>query len=138
MKFEKSCGGVVFSREFGDVRYLIIESHEGIFGFPKGHMENGETEMETAVREIFEETGLRPDFISGFKEEQEYLLPRKKGVIKKVTYFLAEFENQEIVIQEKEIKSARLLSFDDAIKILQFQNAKDVLKSADEFIKNNI
>lgn len=137
MKYEKSCGGVVISREKGDVRYLIIESREGIFGFPKGHAEGNETEMETAIREIFEETGLKPDFIEGFRAEQEYPLPRKKGVIKKVVYFLAEYENQEIIPQEKELKSARLLKYDDAINLLQFQNAKDVLTLADKFIKDN-
>ena len=135
MKYEKSCGGVVFSRASGDVRYLIIESREGIFGFPKGHMEGNETEKETAIREIFEETGLSPDFIDGFRVEQQYPLPRKKGVTKKVVYFLAEFEEQEIIPQEKELKSTKLLSYDEAIGILQFQNAKDVLTSADKFIK---
>jgi len=135
MKYEKSCGGVVFSRASGDVRYLIIESREGIFGFPKGHVEGNETEKETATREIFEETGLSPDFIEGFRVEQQYPLPRKKGVIKKVVYFLAEFEEQKIIPQEKEIKSARLLSYDEAITILQFQNAKHLLTLADEFIK---
>ena len=137
MKYEKSYGAVVINREEGNVRYLIIESREGIFGFPKGHIEGNETEKETAVREIFEETGLTPAFLEGFRAEQEYPLPRKKGVIKKVVYFLAEYENQKIIPQEKELKSARLLSYDDAINLLQFQNAKDVLALADKFIRDN-
>lgn len=138
MNYEISCGAVVFSRVNGGVRYLIIESREGIFGFPKGHMEGKETEIETAKREIFEETGLKPDFIDGFRAENEYPLPRKKGVIKKVVYFLAEFSEQKIVPQEKELNSARLLSFEEAMDILQFENAKEVLKKADDFIKRNI
>ena len=48
MNIERSCGAVVFTRVNGEIRYVIIESIEGIFGFPKGHMEAGETEEETA------------------------------------------------------------------------------------------
>ena len=58
MTIEKSCGAVVFTRDHGLVQYLIIQSKEGFYGFPKGHIEPGEQEEETALREIWEETGL--------------------------------------------------------------------------------
>ena len=63
MTVEKSCGAVVFTREGGEVRYVIIQSLEGYYGFPKGHMEGSETEQETALREIREEVGLTPRLV---------------------------------------------------------------------------
>ena len=59
MKKEVSCGGVVFNRRNDEILYVIVQSLEGYYGFPKGHMENNETEEQTAVRGIYEETGLK-------------------------------------------------------------------------------
>lgn len=59
MRYEKSCGAVIYVEAEGARKYVIIRSPEGYYGFPKGHMEPGETEEQTALREIFEEVGLR-------------------------------------------------------------------------------
>ncbi len=135
MKYEKSCGAVVFTKINNDIYWLIIRSLEGIYGFPKGHMENGETEKETAQREMLEETGIKPRFIDGFLVRDEYPLPRKKDVIKQVTYFLAEYDGQEIKPQASELMSAELLTFDEAISLMQFENTKQILKEANDFVK---
>ena len=71
MNREYSCGAVVFTRRAGQILYVIVQEQGGAYSFPKGHMEVGETETETARREIFEETGLHPDLISGFYEQDE-------------------------------------------------------------------
>ena len=55
MKLEKSCGAVVYTLKNGKPQYVIVQSLEGFYGFPKGHIENNETEKETAIREIYEE-----------------------------------------------------------------------------------
>ena len=88
MNYEKSCGAILFNNENGDIKYLIVRSKDGNYGFPKGHMEDGETERETAIREIYEELKIRPTIIDGFKEEIEYKLTDKENKNKKVTYFL--------------------------------------------------
>ncbi len=59
MKTEKSCGAIVFTRKNGEIHYCVIRQTNGDYGFPKGHMEPEETEQETALREIFEEVGLK-------------------------------------------------------------------------------
>ena len=51
MRHEYSCGAIVFTREGGGARYVIVRSLKGVSGFPKGHMEPGETEEQTAQRE---------------------------------------------------------------------------------------
>lgn len=134
MQVEKSCGAVVFTRADGEIRYVLAQNLEGYYGFPKGHMEAGETETETALREIREEVGLRPRLIEGFRAETEHPLSKKPGVIKQVVYFLAEYENQEISYQKEELLSAPLVSFDEAMKLFMFDNNKRILTEANEFL----
>ena len=66
MLHEKSCGAVLFTTEKGIKKFLLVESN--YFGFPKGHVEENETEQETALREIKEETGVDATIIPGFRE----------------------------------------------------------------------
>ena len=53
LNYEKSCGAVVFTRIDNNIKYLLIQNLEGIYGFPKGHVEDGESETQTAIREVF-------------------------------------------------------------------------------------
>jgi 8-oxo-dGTP pyrophosphatase MutT (NUDIX family) len=135
MKHEKSCGVIVFTRKNGEIKYVVIESINGFFGFPKGHVENGETEKQTALREVFEEVGLNPVLIDGFRETVEYYIPFV-DVQKQVVYFLGEFENQEIVFQKEELSSAQLLSFDEANNKFTHENNKELLLKAHLFLTN--
>ena len=135
MKHEKSCGVIVFTRKNGEIKYVVIESINGFFGFPKGHIENGETEKQTALHEVFEEVGLKPNLIEGFRETVEYYIP-SIDVQKQVVYFLGEFENQEIVFQKEELSSAQLLSFDDANDKFTHENNKELLLKAHLFLTN--
>ena len=135
MKNEKSCGAVVFTRDGGRIKYVIVETKNGCFGFPKGHVEKGESEIETAVREILEETGLCVDLKDGFREESFYTFTwGGEEISKHVVYFLAEFSRQSIKVQESELNSVRLMTYEDAIKTLQFADIKGILAKANEFI----
>ena len=134
MKLETSCGAVVFTRVDGEIRYVVICSTEGIHGFPKGHVEGNETERETALREIREEVGLRPQILEDWRVTDEYPLPKKPGVMKRVVYFLAEYAGQEITIQETELTGAELMPFEAALEALEFESAKRVLREAHAFL----
>ena len=57
MKHEKSCGCIIIE----DKKVLLIKQTNGIWGFPKGHVEENETELQTAEREVKEETNLDVD-----------------------------------------------------------------------------
>ena len=76
MRQEESCGAVVFTCVSGERRYVLVRSREGIYGFPKGHREPGETPEETALREIREEVGLHVTLLPGFSAQDEYPLPK--------------------------------------------------------------
>lgn len=134
MNFEKSCGALVFTREDGEIRYVIQRSLEGVYGFPKGHMEPGETEEETALREIREEAGLNVRLIPGYRETVEYPLPKKPGTMKRVVYFLAEYENQPLVPQPEEIMSAVLMAYEDAMVVLPYEYQKRMLTRARDLL----
>lgn len=136
MNYEKSCGAVVFIIHNYKIMYVLVQSKEGHYGFPKGHMEHKETENETALREVLEETGLIPTIIDGFKRYDEYVLPTKKGVLKQVVYFLAKYDNQEIIVREEELSDVILMQYEDAINVLEFDSLKGILRAADDFIKN--
>ena len=135
MKMEKSCGGVVFTRRDDEILYVIIRHRGGHCGFPKGHMESGETEQETALREIREEVGLIVDLVGGFRAEERYALPGKNGIMKQVVYFLAEFADQAPIPQPEEIARVYLLLFEEALRMLPFPEARRILTQADQFLR---
>ena len=136
-QMEKSCGAVVFTRESGEIRYVLAQSLDGLYGFPKGHMEKGENEQNTALREIREEVGLSPRLIDGFRECTEHPLPARPGVIKRVVYFLAEYEHQAIVYQASELLSAPLVSYENAMSLLSFENTRRILMQAHAFLQKH-
>lgn len=135
MNYEKSCGAVVFTRKEGIIKYVLVQQLRGFYGFPKGHVEKNETEKETALREIFEEVHLKPDLIDGFTTCVEYILPNKRNVKKKVVFFLAKYNNQEIIAQKEELTKAVLVTYDEAMNLIYHDSTKRVLKKANDFIK---
>ena len=134
MNYEKSCGGVIFTRQGNTIRYLIIRHLGGHCGFPKGHMEPCESEQETAIREIREEVGLSVSLIDGFRAEDSYPLPNKANTLKQVVYFLAEYTGQDISIQPEEIAAAYLVPYAEALELLPFPEVKRVLNKAHQFV----
>lgn len=106
MKYEKSCGAVIYRHNGSEIEYLLVFNKKiganGHWGFPKGHREGTENEYETAQREIFEEIGISVVFCGKTKAVTTY--SPKEGVTKDAVYFLATPKNgQEIKIQRSEI-----------------------------------
>ena len=134
MKFIKSCGAVVFTEADGERKYAVIRSRGGDYGCPKGCMEAGETEEETALREVREEIGVSVTLLDGFRQEEWYDLPNKPGVRKQVVYFLGKYENQELVHQEAELSGVSLMGYEKARERLTFEQMKQVLQKAEEFL----
>ena len=138
MIYEKSCGAVVFTKMGKDIKYLMVQNLDGIYGFPKGHMESGETEVETTLREVYEETNIEIELIDGFRKLDEYLVPKKDNTIKQVIYFLGEFQNQNAVYQSEELSGAYLMNYTEAISLLKYETLKCILTEADNYIRKNI
>lgn len=134
-RLEKSCGAVVFTRVNGEIKYVLVQSKERIYGFPKGHMEGTETEQETALREIKEETGLSVSLIEGFRTEDTH--PFVSGgceKLKHIVYFLAEYCDQTPVAQETELCGVSLMDYEQAMSAFQFESSKRILTEAHSFL----
>ena len=137
MNYEYSCGAVVFTRIDGVPHYLLVRAKdqpEGCHGFPKGHMESGETERETALREILEETGVHVALLDGFRAVTEYDLPRPPDTRKRVVFFLGEYQDQTVSIQESELAGFVLAPFPDALALTEFADSKQILTDAHAFL----
>jgi len=136
MTWEKSCGAVVFTRVNGQVKYLLVANLEGIYGFPKGHVEGNEAERETALREVREETGLTVRLIDGFRATDEHPIPQKVNTMKQVVYFLGEYARQEVDYQQEELSGAYLVSYEGAMGMFQFESSIRILKEADAYLRS--
>lgn len=130
---EKSCGAVIFRREAGARRYLVLKSTLGHTTLCKGHVEGDETEHQTARREIGEETGLTVAFLEGFREVITY--PPKPGHRKDVVFFLAEAAAGTAVCQPEEVLEIRFLPYGEARGALTYDSDKEVLDRAEEFLR---
>lgn len=127
MRKEKSCGCIVID----DDKVLLVKQNDGHTAFPKGHIEKGETEEECAIRETFEETGLKVRILNGYRYTQTYFV--KKDVLKEVVYFLATKESGTLCKQEEEINSLGFYLFDEAINLISYENT---IKLFEEAIKD--
>lgn len=134
MKYETSCGAVVYTLINNIPHYVLVESLGGAWGFPKGHTEPGETEEQTALREIREEVGLRPTLLPGFRLTDEYPLPSRPGTMKRVIFFCATYRDQTIQPQPEELQSAALLPYEEALPLLTYDSSRDILRSAQAFV----
>lgn len=135
MKYEHSCGAILFTKEKGERLYALVMEVTGSYGFPKGHQEGNETDFETATREIREETGITNiRFIPNLKRTIRY----KVGdfIEKEVVYFVAYYDNQEFDIQIKnEILSVKKYPIDIALNLLKFQELKNILIETDYMLE---
>lgn len=128
----KSSGAIVYKIENGEIKYLLIMLIRGNWGFPKGHFEGEETEKETAVREINEETGLNVIFKKNFRETIQYF--PGQFVFKTVIYFLAEAVNTEVKIQIDEVQEYKWVTYEEANKLIIYRLQKKILKKANDML----
>lgn len=134
--YERSCGAVVLRQINNETRLLLIKNNRSThWGFPKGHMERGETPEQTAKREVLEETGLNIEIIPDFSSKSDYTIQGK--VEKSVTIFLAKTEDTRTIIQKEEIDDYIWLNIDKALEALKFENDKAILKSAKRFMEKH-
>ena len=128
---EKSCGTIPYTINNGTIYYLLVKAKDdGYCGFPKGHIEANEKEEETALRETLEETSVQVQINKDFRYEISYQLDN--GNTKTVIYFLANFKNQ--TPKRNRNFEYLLLPFDRAIQELTFENARQMLRKANEFL----
>lgn len=133
--YESSSGAVIFREIMGDIRYLLIKNKRSAnWGFPKGHIEMGETKEDAARREIFEETGIHLEIIDGFESESRYKIRDK--IDKRVSIFVGTTKDTDTKIQESEIEDYIWLTYEKAVPFLNYENDKKILIDAHQFLLN--
>ena len=131
-KREKSCGAVVYNPD--KQAFLIIKMLNGNWGFPKGHTEDNETDIQTAMREVREETGIDIEIVHGFKKSIKYIpFP---GVLKEVIFFIGITMEEKVTIDKNEIEDYMWCTYGEALKMITYKPQRDVMDSALKFIKN--
>ncbi|MCL2086300.1 MAG: NUDIX domain-containing protein [Oscillospiraceae bacterium] len=133
LNYEKSCGAIIYRKYHGNTEILLIKHiKSGYWSFPKGHIEPGETELETAKREIREETGLEVFIDTGFRETVTYS-PRR-DTSKTVVYFVGRAKTNDIRLQEEEIGDIKWVEIGQAQQYLTYENDKVIVGKARSFI----
>lgn len=127
---EKSCGCIIFDGK----KVLVVKQRSCIYGFPKGHVEEGETEIMTAIRETKEEVGLDVYVDPNLRFTINYLV--KEDKLKEVVYFVSFLKNNnDVIIQEEEIDSYMWVDIDEVYDVLTFDNLKNLWNEAMEKYK---
>ena len=133
MRHEKSCGAVVFSQFDGAWHVLLIRHEHGRhISFPKGHVEAGESERQTAEREILEETGVRVSVDTGFRAENRYMA--RPDVEKLVVFFIAVAEERTPIAQEGEVAVAEWVEAGEAAGRLTYEQDGRILRRAQKYL----
>ena len=98
-------------------------------------MEEGETPHETALRETNEETGIIDvEFLHDFEEEIEYYFRAdNQDIHKKVIFFLGKTKTTDIILSHEHLDFV-WLDYDNALKKITYENAKNLLKKSKKFL----
>lgn len=140
MACEKTIGIIIYRIEGQAVRYLLLHHGGHYWNFPKGRPDGLETELDTALRELKEETGITEvKLIDGFYDGYDYDFDteiedgQKIQVNKKAIFFLGQVEETEVKVSPEHLDFG-WFDYETALDRLFFQNGRDLLKRAHKFI----
>lgn len=138
MKNEYSAGIIVYHDDALDKqrRYLLLQYPKGYWDLPKGHVEKGETPLQAAIRELKEETNLEAEIIPGFEESLFYYFKglHKELIYKEVKFFVGKAMHKNVILSEEHL-GYKWLPFEDAVEKLTFENAKNIVSAAENFLQ---
>ncbi|MGD0478081.1 MAG: NUDIX domain-containing protein [Nitrososphaerales archaeon] len=132
---ERSAGAVVFRTTKEGTRLYVLLLNASKWDFPKGNLEDGETELQTVIREVGEETGLKGiTIVPGFRKVIEYFYMRNsKNIHKQVVYLLAETEDDQVKVSF-EHQGFGWFPYSEAVARASYDNSKMLLAEAERFL----
>lgn len=135
MKKHISAGIVVYYKENREILYLLLHYDAGHWDFPKGHLENNETNEQAAHRELKEETGLTATLNPDFECSISYFFVdhHKNKAYKTVYFFTGQVNTKEVTLSH-EHKGFEWLPYKGALEQLTYDNAKEVLQKVHQFL----
>lgn len=132
MEHEKSCGAIIIREQDKKTQVLLVKHNAGHWAFAKGHVEGNETEEQTALREIKEETSLDVELDTNFRTSVRY--SPMENVEKEVVYFLAYKKSGEETPQLEEISQMKWLNLEDATKQVTYERDEEILQKVREYL----
>ena len=134
---EERSAGVILFNKVDDIQFLVLKYPSGHWDFVKGNIEEGEEEEETVKRELFEETGINNlEIHQGFNEKAEYNYYKKNNKVHKiVSYYLAETNQKQVKLSFEHLEY-KWSDYEDSMKLITFENSKEILKKGNEIINN--
>lgn len=136
MKREFSAGGIVFKKTPNGPKFLLIKNmamrdpNKSYWGFPKGHLNEGESSKEAALREVKEEVGLEVEIVEKVGQSSYIFQNKGEKIFKIVSMFLMQAKEGEILIQDSEIQEAKWIEPQEVLKLLSFSNDKKLFQKA--------
>ncbi len=132
-RYEESFGVVPLRETHDGLLVLLIQQRNGDWGFPKGHLERGESPTDTARREFAEETGIQ-DIV--FEEKRNGVIyysfvdpvGKKDFIHKSVTFFVAIISHSILKPRQGEIREARWCTIQEANTLLTHDESRSVLE----------
>ena len=129
MKTEISAGIVIRNKD----KYLLLRYVHGHWGFPKGHVEQGESLETTAKREVMEETGLNIEINTKFHAKINYVYSLETEQIEKTVHFFVGCSETKRVVLSDEHVDFKWLSYAQALNQITYVNEKEILKKVDAY-----
>ena len=133
----RSYGVIPVQINKGVPQYLIIQHIAGHWSFPKGGAEPGEDPLQAARRELAEEVGVQNvEIILDASFEESYAFIKEDVTINKsVTYYIGIIpDDVEVTIQDRELLNAKLAPFAEALDLITYPQAKEILIKANDYI----
>lgn len=136
---ETSSGAILYNIENETIIFLLLQYFQGHWDFPKGNKEKGESDIDTALREITEETGINDvTFLEGFKKEIFYKYKRNNHLIsKKVVYFLAKSNSIDVALSSEHLDFV-WEPYEDALRKITYKNSKEILSEGYKFLIDSL
>lgn len=134
--YERSCGMIPYRITQRGVEYLLLlQKGSRTWSFPKGHMEPYESERDTAIRELWEETRQTSHLLPGFRETLTYSLGHRRR--KTIVLFLGEVRHRS-QLQRSEILEGRFVSRETALRLLRHTPYERILDHAEQVIRTAV
>ena len=136
---ETSSGAILYNIENETIIFLLLHYFQGHWDFPKGNKEKGESDIDTALREVTEETGINDvTFLEGFKKEIFYKYKRNNHLIsKKVVYFLAKSNSIDVVLSSEHLDFV-WEPYEEALRKITYKNSKEILSEGYKFLIDSL
>lgn len=134
-------GFIVYRRTSDGIKFLLLYRRGNYWNFPKGHFEPGERDIDTALRELEEETGIKKNelrIVPNFRTyERFYFKVGNQGIYDTVILFLAETHKAEVSIEPREHSGFGWFLYNDALNVVgkKYVDTRKVLKQANDFLR---